>query len=409
MYVCTTGQLETQKKGDNLYYRIRLNLTDEYAVDRKHRYKNKYILTDLIVGGKTNRISNDKLANEMLTRAIREYTPVGSGMLFNQYCAYWLENKKADHTLAVTTKEGYEYKVGHIINYFEGKDLTLADITTSDLKDFQNSLYEIKKCSPAQKNETGLSDRTVRDIMVLVKQIFTDAISYGHLRGENPSVALKLPKKKKKEDDLPYISEAEIPIFKEALRQNCDGQIILESAYLIGLFYGLRREEICGLKWSALRHGDIHIEHTVTRMKTTVARDGTKTDASHRSCAILPQVQKIFDTIQKEQQKNKILMGNTYLPSDYIFTWKDGRQYTPDYLTKKFRKIIDCADGLDKRLHLHDLRVSCVSILVNNGVNIKDVQKWVGHEDIKTTMDIYARTNRKRQYETGQLMENILF
>ena len=120
-------------------------------------------------------------------------------------------------------------------------------------------------------------------------------------------------------------------------------------------------------------------------------------------------IQSIFDTIKAKQKHNRELFGNSYHESDYIFTWADGRPYAPDYLTKKFRKIIDKTDGLDKRLHLHDLRVSCVSILINNGVNVKDVQKWVGHEDIKTTLEIYARTNRKRQYETGQLMESILF
>ena len=110
-----------------------------------------------------------------------------------------------------------------------------------------------------------------------------------------------------------------------------------------------------------------------------------------------------------EQKKNREIFGNAYVESDYVFTWADGHPYTPDYLSRKFKRIINKSEILDKRLHLHDLRVSCVSILINKGVNIKDVQKWVGHEDIQTTMNIYARTTRKRQYETGETMAKVMF
>ena len=407
MLQCTSGQLKETMKGGQKYYRIRLHLVDDTAKERKDRYRDKYLDTGLVVGGKTGRISNFNLANEMLTQAIREYTPVGANMPFNKYCEYWIDEIKSNHDLSITTKEGYEYKTGYITRYFQDSGLTLSDVSTNDLRNFMNSLYEIE--NKKNKDEEGLSDRTVRDIMVIAKQIFKFAIDNGHLRGANPSANVKLPKKKKKEDDLPYISDEDIQDFKELLHANCDGHLMLEYAFLIGLFYGLRREEICGLKWSAIRNGDIHIEHTVVRMKTLVAKDTTKSDASNRACAILPEIQEIFDQIKAEQEKNKSLYGNTYHDSDYIFTWEDGRTFTPDYLSKKFRKIIDKSETLDKRLHLHDLRVSCVSILINKGINIKDVQKWVGHTDIHTTMNIYARTTRKRQYETGQAMASVLF
>ena len=246
--------------------------------------------------------------------------------------------------------------------------------------------------------------------MVILKQIFSYARDNGHLHTANPAATLKLPKKQKKEDDLPYIAEDQIEEFKKMIRENCQsGNESLEYAFLMGLFYGLRREEICGLRWSAIRNGDLHVEHTVARVKTLVAREGTKTEASKRTCAILPEIQELLDKIKAEQKKNREIFGNAYVESDYVFTWADGHPYTPDYLSRKFKRIINKSEILDKRLHLHDLRVSCVSILINKGVNIKDVQKWVGHEDIQTTMNIYARTTRKRQYETGEAMAKVMF
>jgi len=404
MLKCTSGQLQERKKNGVNYYWIRLNLTDDTVRERKDRYQSKYIFTDLIVGGKTGRINNLNLANELLTQAIREYTPIGANMRFDKYVEYWLSEIFKRHDIQLTTKEAYSYKAKYIINYYKQHEITLAEVDLNSLQSFMNDLYEVKT-----SKGTTLQDTSVRDIMKVVKQIFSFAQKKGHLLKSDPCVYLKMPKVSKKEDDLPYISEDEIEIFKQALHDNCGGYLILEYAFLIGLFYGLRREEICGLKWSALRNGDIYIEHTISRVKTLVVKDITKTEASNRACALLPETKQIFDKIKQIQEYNKRQFGDCYKDSDYIFTWQDGRVFSTDYLSKKFKKIIQNSDSLDKRLHLHDLRVSCVSILVNRGINIKDVQKWVGHSNIQTTMNIYARTTRKRQYATGREMANVLF
>ena len=408
MITCNSGQVQKHIKNGKEYYRLRLFLVDD-SVKGSGRYKTKYINTDLVVGGKTGRIKNERLAQERLTQAIREYSPIGSNVLFSKYCEFWYEEKQRGHEIRQITKEGYDYKVGKIIGFFKDRDVTLSTITTQDLNEFKDSLYQYQKMSVSQVNEKGLSERTIRDILVLLKSIFKYALDNGHLIGHNPAAGVKLPKKKKRSEDLPFIGEDEIPEFKKELERQCADQPYLIYAFLIALFYGLRREELCGLKWSALRNGDIYIEHTVTKLKSTVASDSTKTDASCRSCAILPEVQKIFDKVRALQRTYRRAYGNRYQETDYIFTFENGRPISPDYASKKFKKIIKNSENLDHRLHLHDLRASCVSILVNRGVNFKDVQKWVGHEDIRTTMDIYARTTRQRQYETGAEMAKALF
>ena len=409
MITCNTGQVEVHSKGGINYYRLRLCLIDDSVKSGKGRYKNKYINTDLVVGGKSGRIKNERLAQEMLTQAIREYSPIGSNTKFSEYCRVWKEEKDRGHEIRKITSETYDYKLGRIIRFFADKDVTLSEITTSDLNDFKDSLYKEKKTSCSQINEEGLSDRTIRDILVILKSVFKYAVDNGHLVGHNPAAAVKLPKKVKKSDDLPYIGEDEIADFKNELEKQCQDHPFLIYAYMIALFYGLRREELCGLKWSAIRNGDLHIEHTVVKMKTMVASDTTKTSASNRSCAILPETQEIFDKVRSLQMVYRKAYKDCYQDSDYVFTFEDGHPMSPEYASKRFKKIIRNSENLDKRLHLHDLRASCVSILVNRGVNFKDVQKWVGHEDIRTTMDIYARTTRKRQYETGQEMAKVLF
>lgn len=63
---------------------------------------------------------------------------------------------------------------------------------------------------------------------------------------------------------------------------------------------------------------------------------------------------------------------------------------------------------LDNSLTLHSLRASCVSVLIHDGVDVKDVQKWVGHKDVQTTLNIYARTNEAQQKRVAGLMSGLL-
>lgn len=87
----------------------------------------------------------------------------------------------------------------------------------------------------------------------------------------------------------------------------------------------------------------------------------------------------------------------------------DGHLYTPDYFSKSFKKVVRRNPNLDDSLTLHSLRASCVSILVHNGMDIKDIQEWVGHKDIQTTLNLYARTNEKRKTKVDKKMSEIVF
>lgn len=188
MLRCTTGQLQERQKGGKYYYWIRLNLVDDTAKTRKERYKDKYIPTNLLVGGKTGRIKNEYLANEQLTQAIRDYTPVGANMRFDKYVEYWLEEIKKGHDHEISTKESYANKARYIIDYFHDQDLSLAQVETSDIRAFSNHLHEI-----TSSKGKPLSDLFIRDILKTAKQVFSFAQMNGHYTGRSPFSAFKMP------------------------------------------------------------------------------------------------------------------------------------------------------------------------------------------------------------------------
>ncbi len=400
MITCQSGRPIIKKRNGVETYVIRLNLViTDPADSRNTKYKAKEISTGLKVN-KKNLIT----VNAMIADEIKKYSVIGNNMPFHLYCLHWLEQKKLE--VEVVTYEGYQYRIDNIVSYFEKNPVAVGKVSAKEADAFYHYLLTKKKACPAQRSEKGLSNRTIKDIASLFRAILSDALELGHAKDEirtKGAINRRIPKKPEDIRPKAYIGSDEADIFLDAIKGHR-----LELAFLIAIFYGLRREEILGLKWSALRNGRLYIEHTVSRMHTTVAKDRTKTDASYRDYPVPPQITEKLDALRAAQQQKKDLMGKSYQDSGYIFCWEDGRPYTPDYLTKSFKKLVRADDRLDDNLTLHSLRASCVSILVHMGVDIKDVQKWVGHSDIQTTLNIYAQTNQKQQDKTMNHMVDAL-
>jgi len=85
-----------------------------------------------------------------------------------------------------------------------------------------------------------------------------------------------------------------------------------------------------------------------------------------------------------------LICGKSYnkADSDYIYTDSLGNRIKPNYLTSAFPEFI-VKNGF-KRMRFHDLRHSCASLLLANGVSLKEIQEWLGHSDFAITANIYA-------------------
>ena len=78
---------------------------------------------------------------------------------------------------------------------------------------------------------------------------------------------------------------------------------------------------------------------------------------------------------------------------DYVCVDNLGRLILPNRLTHNFIKIIR-KNNL-KHIRFHDLRHSCASIMLSNGVPMKQIQEWLGHADFGTTANIYSHLDYK--------------
>lgn len=186
----------------------------------------------------------------------------------------------------------------------------------------------------------------------------------------------------------------------------------LELPVLVAAFYGLRRGEVLGLKWDAIdfNRGTLTIKRTVTEatidgtMKI-IEQDSAKTKSSLRTLPLVGSFRDYFQKVKEAQELNKKVCGNcyNYEYDGYVFVNELGERMRPNYLTEYFPKYI-AKHGMPK-MRFHDLRHSCASLLLANGVPLKQIQEWLGHSDFSTTANIYAHLDYRSKISSAQAME----
>jgi len=185
----------------------------------------------------------------------------------------------------------------------------------------------------------------------------------------------------------------------------------LELGVIFGAFYGLRRAEIVGLRWESINFeaNTITIEHSVTvatidGKNVIIADDTVKTKSSYRTLPLVQPIRVKLLAVQAEQEKNRKLCGKSYNKEEsrYIYTDVLGNRIKPDYLSGEFPKFME-KKGF-RRMRFHDLRHSCASLLLANGVPLKSIQEWLGHSDFAITANIYAHLDFNSKLASAEAM-----
>lgn len=184
---------------------------------------------------------------------------------------------------------------------------------------------------------------------------------------------------------------------------------------LLASYYGMRRSEIIGLKWSAIDFVNkvINVNHVIVNISENgkqimIGRNGTKTKKSQRTLPLLADVEKILLELKEKLEENRLLYKSSYNKKylDYICVDDMGMLLNPDYVSHKFTKILKSNNM--KKIRFHDLRHSCASLLLANGVSMKQIQVWLGHSNYNTTANIYAHLDTNSMNESANAIANAL-
>lgn len=367
------GHLQIKK---GCYYMV-LNLRGE---DGKR--KTKWMSTGIQAGGKKNL----KAAEAMLLETRHSYKEpivctdaavrVSSDMLFSDYMINWLGIIK--NSVEEDTYAGYESNVKkRVAPYFKKTGVTLEELTALDIESFYTYCFNVL----AVKGTTVL--RYHANIHAALKY----AVRHDLIRA-NPMNKVDRPKAQHFAASFYSVEEVE-RLFDVVKGDPAEFPILMAA------FYGLRRSEIMGLRWQAVDFSSntISIEHTVVQFRSggeqkIVSKDRMKNKSSCRTMPLVPQFRELLIRMQERQNNCRELCGNCYTDTDYIYVNDLGIPYKPNFVTQHFRIVLK-NNGL-RIIRFHDLRHTCASLLLKNGVSMKEIQEWLGHSDFSTTANIYA-------------------
>ena len=370
------GHLQ-EKKG--LYYMVL-----SYK-DKSGKRVSKWLPTGLPVKG------NKKRAEDMLMAARAEFVAgeaaIDRDMPFSSYLVQWMEIARS--TLKPNTAAGYASMIQNpIAPYFQQRGITLGGLQAVDIQMFYTD--QLKR----------VSANTVIHYHAIIHRALKYAVKTD-LIDVNPADKVERPRKDR--FTASFYDGNEVNRLFQAARGSA-----LELPVMLAAFYGLRRSEVVGLKWDAIdfENKTIAIRHTVTACaekgrRIEVAADTTKTASSRRTLPLVPAFQTKLAALKEEQEKNRILCGRSYCTDylGYVLVDAMGNRLKLSYISTAFPALLK-RNGL-RPIRFHDLRHSCASLLLKNGVPMKQIQEWLGHSTFATTADIYSHLDFNSKLESA--------
>ena len=191
------------------------------------------------------------------------------------------------------------------------------------------------------------------------------------------------------------------------LYQKIEGNI-LELAVKLAGSLGMRREEICGLKWENvdLQRHLVLIREARTAYGATIVQKETKNRSSVRTLYLPDEVYLLLEQEQARQQQERCLQSPTYNPTDHVILDAKGVPYSPNALSLAFTRFVKKNDL--PRLTFHGLRHTFATIASCQGASLFDIGKALGHSTPATTGRIYTHLVDRTHEELVQRVSDAL-
>jgi integrase len=278
-----------------------------------------------------------------------------TGVTFKDVAEDWYSSGKLKRDWSPNTKTDYRSVLNHHLNKAFG-DLRIESVSTA----------RIERWRDEQVSKHEMSRRNANKLLAILHGIFEHAVrKYGLL--SNPAKGVEKLRESYQAARFDFYSPEEIHKLVASAGDPQDGTI-----YLTAAFSGLRRGELIALLWE-----DVDFENHSIRVWETVKRRERGVPKSRRARTV-PMVDDVADALRRLKSRERHTQ-----PKDPVFVGESGEAIDGSALRRRYVDDLDSA-GL-RFLRFHDLRHTFGSLAINS-VSIVQVQAWMGHADIKTTM-----------------------
>ncbi len=304
-----------------------------------------------------------------------------------RFLADWLASVKS--SVRLRTFEKYESTVNkHIVPQF-GR-VKLEKLGPQDVQ----ALLDAKLAA-------GLHPRTVTGIRIVLCYALNQAMRW-ELLSRNVAALVKGPKIPRRE--MKVWTEDQARKFIEC----CDGEP-LGALYVIALYTGLRRGELCALRWS-----DVDLDTRVATVRRSLQRtraaglifEEPKTEKARRSISLAPAVISALRAHRKRQAEARLAAGPLWQDNGLIFPTGIGTPLDPRGLGIDYDRMIEKSEL--PRIRLHDLRHTFATIGLGQGVHPKVMSDMLGHSKVSLTLDVYSHALPSFQTEASEKIAQAL-
>lgn len=325
--------------------------------------------------------------------------PVASeSWTLEKYLTYWLQHVVSAERSA-KTYTGYEVVVRRHVVPVLGKK-RLGKLTAQDVRVFMNRVRRECQCCKYGRDkqreeprccELGdccqdqLSARMVQFIHAVLRNALENAVRE-ELVPRNVAKLVQVPTPRYRTNRGLTVEQARQLL--EAAQEDR-----LYALYVLALLLGLRRGELLGLRWCDvdLDSGKLEVVQALQRVGGELRFVRPKTDDSERTVPLPGVCVTALRKHRQQQSSEARVAGEEWHDSGLVFTTKIGTPVEPDNLRRSWSPLRKSL-GLDGT-RFHDLRHTCVTLLLSMGIPPNVVREIVGHSDIGVTMEIYAHAS----------------
>lgn len=318
---------------------------------------------------------------------------------FADFMIKWLDMIK--HQVEESTYTGYKRQIeGRTKEYFTKHPIMIADLKPVHILDFYNWLYS-----------QGLKGNTVVKYHANIRKALDYAVQTDLIQS-NPAIKVGRPQQEQFISD--YYNQEELNNLFKVVKDTP-----LELIVYLTAFYGLRRSEVLGIRWSAIdfENKTITISHKVVTVtnedeeiqtKTKmITKSKTKNKSSYRTFPLFKEIENLLLYTRKMQEYHASIFKDSYNKQykDFVCLDELGNLRKPDYVSHKFKQILRNNDL--REIRFHDLRHSCATLLVKKGISLREIQDWLGHSSSKTT-ERYTHLDSSTKINSASAIEKAL-
>ena len=301
----------------------------------------------------------------------------------------WLDKWIAEYmtgTIRESTLDGYKTYVEKYIKPALGNK-QIAFITTAEIQKFYNNLKKNGRIQNRSIYGQGLSDASVVRVHYMLHEAMDMAVKE-HLISKNPTNGTTVPKIVKKE--MQVLTDEQLDTFMKLI----DSEEHWRDFFYTELTTGLRRGEICGLKWTDFDEveGKLNINRSIDLRNGVIVEGETKTGQGKRSFYLPVSTANVL----RERKKNA--------KGEWIFTdpLNPELPVAPPAAYRKMKALLQKA-GLPN-IRFHDLRHTFATHALTSGVDAKTLSGILGHTNASFTLDTYTHVTTDMQQRASNIV-----